>query len=263
MQLSPSLVSGQDPEYRKVFVLSEVLGVAVNKIKEKSFFVFAISKRVVKSEGKLQEIFVVDPPQIEKLMGPLLERVKNVYVLPWQTKPLTVNIEDSTDRERFAALLNEEVDRVETEDPYIKKIFGTSGIGEGLVMYAFPRKELFTRRAFDNSTFKAKGEKHRVVKQPTAIVVDTQRSASAEAFADMFVTEARCEQGIASIVGPNPEDASKLVSSMTAQFLRWMLADIQKESAAELEASKLTWKEVQKPVNKRISEYFKQRLNAS
>jgi len=236
-------------------------GVAVNSIPQKSFFIFAVCRRAVTS-GKLRDIFVIDPKEIVTLVKPVTDELKNVYVLPWQTKPIDVNIEDSDDRERFATHISDEVDRVEKVDPYIKEVFGVTGIGEGLVMYAFPRKELFTRGAFDRSTFKAKGEKHRVVKQPKAVVVDAQQSSSANSFAEMFVTEARCEQGLSFIVGPNPEDIAKLVPSMTGKFMQWIIGDVKKESVAELEASGLSWKDVQKAVTNKASEYFKRKVSS-
>ena len=53
----------------------------------------------------------------------------------------------------------------------------------------------------------------------------------------MFVTVARCEQGV-SVVG--------LGMKNVGSFLKWMSEDIQKESTAELEVSGLEWKDVQK-----------------
>ena len=39
-------------------------------------------------------------------------------------------------------------------------------------------------------------------------------------------------------------------------FLQWIAADIIKESVAELEASNLTWKEVNKPINNAAKTWF-------
>jgi hypothetical protein len=45
----------------------------------------------------------------------------------------------------------------------------------------------------------------------------------------------------------------------TGKFLQWVTADVQKEATAELEASGLTWAQVEKAVQARAREWFLRR----
>jgi hypothetical protein len=101
--------------------------------------------------------------------------------------------------------------------------------------------------------FKAKGEKHKVVKTKEAVQVDPEVAKSIGDFVTMFVTEARCEQGLNAI--GNVLDMKK-----TGDFLKWLSQDVLKESTAELEASQLTWEQVQKAVQVAGREWYSRKV---
>ena len=98
--------------------------------------------------------------------------------------------------------------------------------------------------------WKAKGEKHRTAGTRTAVQVNAEVVASVEEFVSLMVTEARLQQGLGAVCGGTRDPKA------TGKFLAWTLADVQKESVAELEASGLTWAQVEKAVQAKARSWF-------
>jgi hypothetical protein len=96
--------------------------------------------------------------------------------------------------------------------------------------------------------FKAKGEKHRTAGTRTAVQVDASVVASVDELVSLMVTEARLHQGVAAVGGRD--------AKLTGKFLAWITADVRKESVAELEASGLSWAQVEKPIQVRARAWF-------
>jgi hypothetical protein len=165
---------------------------------------------------------------------------------------------DFADRAQMTEALdriNAMVADVELEDPWVRDAFGVRGIGEGLVLYpiegvAFDEHGRADRDAYVPWMFKAKGEKHQVVRQRQPAQIDPEIARSVEAFVDLFVTPSRLAQGVEQACGGTID-----VHRMGA-FLKWISQDIEKESSAELEASGLTWKEVAKAVGQRARDWL-------
>ena len=99
--------------------------------------------------------------------------------------------------------------------------------------------------------FKAKGEKHRTAGTKTAAAVDAAVVASVDEFVALMVTEARLAQGLAAVSGDGQRDPK-----LTGKFLEWIAADVRKESAAELEASGLTFAQVEKAIRARAGAWW-------
>lgn len=85
-------------------------------------------------------------------------------------------------------------------------------------------------------------------KQP--VQIDPEVAQSIDDFVNLFVTPARLEQAVTE-VGCGEFDTDKI-----GAFLKWFNADVQKESVAELEAAKLTWKEVNKAVMNAAKKWY-------
>ena len=81
--------------------------------------------------------------------------------------------------------------------------------------------------------------------------VDPETAANAQAYAELMVPEARLQQGIQEVFGDDPFDQKG-----TGAFIKWIVQDVQKEGALELEASGLTWKQVGGTVAKKAREWF-------
>lgn len=203
-------------------------GMAISAAPTKLFCVFGIQQG---------ETLIYEPMEIAALLG---TTPADLHVLPWEGAPITIDFTSRAALEAAAMALNDRVAEVEREDPWCKRVLGVTGLGEGLVFYPTP---------FDQTRmFKAKGDKHRTAGKQ-AVQVDASAAASVDDFVAQLVTEARLQQGLATVGGYD--------AKQTGAFLAWVTADVKKESVAELEASKLTWAQVDKAVQARARAWFR------
>lgn len=211
-------------------------GMAVSGLSAKIFAVFAV-RRGLEDTAPM----VTEPVEISAILGVL---PAGMYVLPWQGEQLCVDFGDRASLDAVALEANARVEAVEQEDPWVKATFGISGLGEGLVFYAVEAPEHPA-----NLMWKAKGAKHRTAGTKTAVQVAPTVVAGISDFVQLMVTDARLDQGLSTCGGQKDK-------RMTPKFLAWVTADVQKESAAELAASGLTWPQVEKAVTARAREWF-------
>ena len=221
-------------------------GTALNQLKRRMFCIFAI------------QFNAPDGPTLRtepsKIMGQLPHLLPDCHVLPWQSRGLTVRFGDRAELQRVADEVSFLTNEVERCDPWVAGKFGVEGIGEGLVWYP-ELPDLSPRGQTTGLLFKTKGEKHRAVKQRQPAQVDPEKAANADEFVDLVLTEARLAQGLAEIGG---------VAEMrhTAEFMRWIGADINKECGDELNMAGLAWKDVGKRISSRAVKWFKNRSTA-
>lgn len=130
---------------------------------------------------------------------------------------------------------------VEAECP-VGKVFGVSGIGEGVVWTAVTDKSLI---------FKVKGEKHSASKVKRLASVDMYLVASIEEFVENTVTENRLNQGLDNVT---------LDVKSTGDFIRWVFNDIITEEADVIEASGLEPKNIGKYVSDKAKKFFFERI---
>ncbi len=215
---------------------------AVSEIDRKIFVVFAVQHL-----GKVDQVkrWVIDPEQITAF----LPAHPDIYVLPFFGKPITLDFGDRTQLEGAILQLNQWVDRVEQADPWVQETFGITGLGEGVVLYPLA-DTLVDRLDYAELLFKAKGEKHQVVKAKQPVQMDPELVSSIDEFVQLFVTSNRLEQGVREAC------LGQLEMTQIATFLKWMDADVQKESQAELAAAQLTWKDVGKSVSKVARDWY-------
>jgi len=217
-------------------------GMAISAVPDKMFCVFGIQD----SNGRI----VYDPAEIVALLTTEAPMPTNMHILPWADGvEFTMDYADPTSLQAGADYLNTVVAAVEKEDPWVKATFGVSGLGEGVVLYPVG--------TFDHELcrlmFKAKGEKHRTAATKEAVQVAPEVVATISDFVTLMVTDARLEQGLA-VTCEGVRDPKR-----TRDFLAWVEKDVQKESKAELEASDLTWSQVEKAVQIRARSWFLQR----
>jgi hypothetical protein len=219
-------------------------GCAIHGIENKIFAVFAIMIGGTEIELEDKNILVTEPEEIKKALG---NAPKDVHVLPW-FEEVGFNVDFlNDDLQAVVDVLNAVVQKTEPCDPWVKATFGVEGTAEGVVYY--PSVDNVTyRKLFSNFAFKAKGEKHKVTKTKEAVQIDPEVANSIQEFVDMFVTEQRIEQGKEVVGGYD--------TKLTGNFLKWFNADVKKESVAELEASGLTWEDVQSAVQNKARLIF-------
>lgn len=208
-------------------------GVAVSEIPKKCFAVFA-ARPLDSNNVPLEDILWTEPEVLETVVA----GIPDTYVLPWYSDPLEIDW-TAPDQvlEVEAGLINKWVDNVEANDPWVEANFGVKGTGEGLVFYPVSKEHLGVTN-FNNLVFKAKGEKHRVVKAKAAVQVNLDVAINVDQFVAMVLTEARLEQGA----------RGEYEKKDLGKFLHWISGDVQKETKGEMEASGLTWEQVNKPL---------------
>ena len=209
-------------------------GTAINQIPNKVFAVFTI---VV--GNLINGVVIANPDDILLTLSNDSSNTlpDDIKVLPWIDQSFTVDFTNRDSLQKTAQDISALVQQYEPCDPWVKSIFGVDGI----VFYPTGTIGPASRKFFSDFVFKAKGDKHKVVKTKEIVQVDPEVVATIDQFCKMFVTNARCEQGLAAIGGVAD------IKQMGA-FLKWMGQDIVKESADELEASGLEWSDVQKAV---------------
>lgn len=218
-------------------------GMAITAIPRRQFAVFA---------ARDGDRFVGDPDELRALLSSTAAPA-DLHILPWDGEPFTVDFGDRGSLDAAAAALSDRVAAVEAEDPWVKQTFGISGLGEGLVLYPLAvdgAPAPANPEAIGALMFKAKGEKHRTVGARAAVQVDASKAASVDEFIDLVVTEPRLQQGLATVCG------GAFGMQKIGAFIAWIAADVRKESVAELEASGLTWPQVDKPVQARARAWF-------
>lgn len=199
---------------------------------------------------QLGEEFITDPDVIE---GDYLPSHPDIFPLPWHDGRAEVDFSDDESIRLFLDKVNRDIEEIEACDPFVEAAFGVQGAGEGLVYY--PRG-LEGRQAFSNLAFKAKGEKHRVVKQPKAAQIDPETAQSIEDFVELAVTPARLSQALEEGAG------GELEMRKMGLFLAWIGRDLKKETVAELEASGLEWRQVAKPAMLKAKRWFLEQLES-
>ncbi|ABW25380.1 RNA ligase family protein [Acaryochloris marina] len=219
---------------------------SISKIDRRIFTVFAVQYGGVENEVAKLEI---DPDKISQL----LPSHPDIFVLPFMGEPLTLDFGNRDQLESVANAINQLVSEVEQIDPWVKATFGIEGLGEGLVLYPQTQTRV-DRLTYPELMFKAKGEKHQVVKTKQPVQLDPEFVKSIDEFVALMVTPARLEQGLSeSCQGP-------LEMKQLGGFLKWLAQDVQKESEAELEAAKLSWKDVNKAVTHSGKSWFRDRI---
>lgn len=207
--------------------------VACSKV-DKFFAVFAIK------DLNKEDSFIADPTEISNI----LESVKGIYVIPWYIVDL-VNFEKESSVDEFTQRVNYHVDRVEKSDPFVKNTFGVDGVGEGLVYYPTSHRGLTN---FINLGFKAKGREHSVVAAKPA--QKTINLSTVNSFVETFVTEQRLMQGVGEI------NKNGFENKNIGSFVKWVSADVQKESATTLKDNSLDWKDVSKSVEDKARKWY-------
>lgn len=225
--------------------------VALANVEKRFFAIFAVRIR----GGTV----VYDPETIATLIGDMMDS-EDVFILPYHSYGHEVDLCDRNSLEKFQTEINEMVDKVEECDPFVKENFGVEGIGEGLVFYAM-QDERNDDPKFDSEKFmfKAKGDKHQVVKDPNKNkryadidpIVETEKTK----LVAIICPDARLDQGIFEVFGEDGLDIRKM-----GNYLKWVANDVLKECLIIITDNGFEWKDVAKYVNSRSVNYLKEKI---
>jgi hypothetical protein len=211
-------------------------GVGISEI-EKSFFLFAV--KIAKPQDEEFVNYWVD-----NICGVSDEFIRFYNIFNYPTYEVEI---DFNSPQLIQNKLIELTEEVEKECP-VAKIFGISGIGEGLVFTCKYKDEIYR--------FKSKGEKHSVSKVKKLNSVDVEKLKSIDEFVDYAVTENRFEQAIQNVF-PNKEgiDVKNL-----GDVIRWIVQDILKEELDTLAGNNLEPKDVNSKIAQKTREMFFRRM---
>ena len=226
---------------------------AINLIPTKIFAVFGICVGDADTGD-----FVTSPDVIRNCLSVngKVNIPSDIHVLPWMGTSFIVDYGNREGLQNIADHLSNVVEQTEPCDPWVKAVFGVEGTAEGFVYYPHANNEIIPRYLVSNLSFKAKGEKHKVVKTDKVVQIDPEVASSIEQFVEMFVTEARLNQGVTEAT------AGVFELKQVGTFLAWFGKDVEKESQAELEASDLEWKQVGKAVQAAARNWYIDRAKA-
>lgn len=227
-------------------------GDAVTQLKDKKYFIFSIEIHM--PNGK-EKFVVADPEEIAMILGDDVVEHDDIIILPWVEEAKTVvfyGSDETNSPQAYADSINAMVDAISEKDQYIFDMFGIEGYGEGYVCYPsldgnFTR---IPRDLFGAMVFKAKTAAHSANKTKGA-KVKVEVPASIYEFAETYVTDARCEQMITEHC--NGEYTMK----NTPVFLKALIADIEKETVNEREASGLAMSDANKVISAKAVMWLK------
>ncbi len=219
---------------------------AISQVGRKLFAVFAAQSGDGASVAAEVE---VEPQRLRAL----LPEHADVFVLPWLDVKFELDFADDAQAASEAERISAEVERVEAEDPWVKQVFGVSGLGEGIVLYPQLGESALDRQRMSELMFKAKGEKHQAVRQKRAAQIEPEVARGVDAFVELVLADARLEQGLAEACQGSAE------MPKIGAFLKWVAGDVQKECGRELEAASLTWEQVNRAISARARTWFMQR----
>ncbi len=212
-------------------------GVAISKLQEKSFFVFAL-KYYDKSAENYRWVF--NPMMYLSMIE---NRNYNVYsIFSYPTYSINIDFENLPEVEKIIENL---VNSVEEECP-VGKYFGISGIGEGIVWSAEFRGEYLT--------FKSKGLKHRNATKPKKQKKVGENAALIHQFAVYAIPEWRLEQMFNEtfdVLNGGKGDIKGL-----GKFIKAVIKDVEKEEQTELEELGLELKETTRAITELAKKWF-------
>lgn len=191
-------------------------GVGISQL-PKMFVIFAI---------KMGEKWC-DPYEFANISLPE-KNIRNVYEATEPKNPIKIDFNNIT--EDILNELGKLTEEIEKECPFAK-LFGISGIGEGIVWRSLMEKN----REGDPWLFKTKGEKHKNVKETKIVQLNPDVAASNAEVVSSVLTEQRLTQGIEKLGEMGLEVSKK----NTPAFLKWIQDDIRRENRDLIEALKL------------------------
>ena len=245
-------VSGQTAIFGEWYGEGIQSGVAACNVSGRHWAMFCMVERPHRHPYIIPGSFNADPSDIYSLG----EYPPEAHPLPWYSSPLTLsNVHDQELIQKFLNKVNEQVDSVSREDPFILQEHGVSGPGEGLVYY--PVSDVTSVNVpYGDVAFKAKAEKHRVFKTSESAEIMPINVKTIPQFAEFVLTEERLLQCAREVAKHDCVFEKKMIGP----FVAYVLKDVKKESKDVIESNGLRWREVSPEVSKQAKEWYEKML---
>lgn len=240
-------------------------GVALNQL-PKMFVVFGYvdhSENWIDSDGNERGILrscpffsIKQPPSKLGIEGVVDEFEKeyndsliDMYHID-QVSPVTIQIDFNNPNEAVQKM-EELTAKYEEECPWAK-MWGVSGIGEGLVWT--PASIYNPDSTSSKMVFKTKGDKHGnpASKNKVKVAVEPERMEDFNELIEKILPLWRLKQGITVL----DADLVELTKANTGHFLKWIATDVMKEERDTIEASGFPEKVVMGEVSKRARQFY-------
>ena len=228
-------------------VVKKTKGVAVSKFTEKHWALFA-TFAVIDDDIEARNVsdLIMDLPLRHYNNTTYIGNVRQAG--NWS---ITVNFSDSASIEWAQTEAARIIATIEKQCPY-GAIYGLEGAGEGIVW--MPTGE-FTGR--EDLYWKFKTDAHSVVLEPKMVkerpIVADDVLAAIEDFVTRTVTSNRLEQGLDAL----EQQGLKTEKRNTGKFIQWVVADVERECALELEDAGLAdWSQVSAAVTVKARDFF-------
>lgn len=237
-------------------------GDAVAQIGKRCFFIFAVGVGVVphyNMEDRLVSNWIVTDPDAIRTFLPANMEGDEVRVLPWENEhQIIFDFDDDNHISQTLEMVNRSVESLDVKDPYISRTFGIDHPGEGFVFVPIcATVGDLTGEQFGRLAFKSKTDRHRVRKQGKAASAREPLPQTALEFVETFVTTARLEQAQREVC-PGLPDIKK-----TGALIGWMIGDIKKEAAPEIEALPVDFRKLQSAITTTIREWWEEQIRLS
>lgn len=210
-------------------------GVAISNI-EKSFFVFQAGTPEMLKTDLLKKEYVIPPKGI-------------YFIKDFPSFDITIDFNDPA---KSVTIMEEITAQVEKECP-VAKMFGHSGIGEGVVYIPKYMPEI------TELWFKVKGDEHSASKVNTGAKVSIPSIENKSEVISAVITENRLNQGIDFLKEMNKTIDRK----STGDFIRWVINDIWKEDTDFLIQNNVTPEAGNKIFSEVIRKWYFNKLDQS
>eukprot|EP01120_Amphizonella_sp_Union-15-10_P013558 TRINITY_DN629_c0_g1_i1.p1 TRINITY_DN629_c0_g1~~TRINITY_DN629_c0_g1_i1.p1 ORF type:complete len:418 (+),score=83.08 TRINITY_DN629_c0_g1_i1:60-1313(+) len=215
-------------------------GVAISSLPFCLFAVFAV---------QVSSNLIIDPETINALLNSTSSPPPtSITTIPYETPIIDLILSNPDQLGSQLENINQTVQKISEEDPFVKRNFQLSGPGEGLVWY--PVSEEKDRKIqvseFFRLTFKTKSS--------LPAQIDLVPAKSTEDFIGSVVSEARLDQGFEEVV------SGDLSEKKIGDFVSWILADVKKENEDLILASGLKWEMVEDGIKEKARTWFLHKL---
>jgi hypothetical protein len=237
-------------------------GDAIQRTDKPRFFIFAIGVGTAPDFNDKTRLtskwMITDPDAIRTYLPEGIEG-DEVRVLPYEDEePIVFDFSDERQISQALKILNDSVEALDEQDPYVSRTFGIKHPGEGFVLV--PQSSApgeLSLEDYARRSFKTKTAKHRVRKQKQAASPREPLPQTALDFLETFCTEARLEQAAQEICPGRPN------IKMLGQIIAWMLKDIQKEAKAEIEALPVEFAKLKPMISGATRDWYQAQIRAT
>ncbi len=218
---------------------------AISFISDKVFAVFAAINL------NNPEQLVIDPNFLQEMtLG-----IPNVYVLPWHDESFEIDWSASNNHHnKIMNKAHEHLQTIEENDPWVERVFGVKGAGEGLVYYPISKEHLSVND-FNNLAFKTKGNKHKTEKVEKFTPIPRNiLTNNANKFIKNILTEQFFVQNASKFF---PTKQSEYTDTDIINFIEWSTNYIKEEFDKIPATDELSWGFVRRQSIRKAQDWIK------